>query len=318
MCAECISSDHYAHDVHKVKDVPTEAILKELQKSTNNLKCQLRKFETYLGCVKGIIKEIKTSAESYCNEVDQKVHNICEAAVKIGKEMKADIQKKCQDEEKRWTTLMDEAKIMLLQLETQIKYASTVSNEGCTIDIVNATKVADFQKLENDRRVLPAITNPRLVEFRSNDIDSLIFSDICLLGEVGYVEEEMFEHSFNINNVGCYWQNSPSETICTQLPFSIGLKVHKPSSSMYLSIILNRFEFGTKSCRGLFTLKLLNKKNDDKSLYNQFYDTFSPGHWREWDDGLSWSKIIDLENGFVNEDGIFTVQAKCSLMLSKF
>ncbi|XP_050408144.1 tripartite motif-containing protein 3 [Patella vulgata] len=313
-CQICLKSTHEGHDYKSLQDTRND-ILKEMEKLKQKLHNQLPKFESYTTLVRSRISEIKETAEEVCKEIDQQVENITTKSRIMAQNLKKEVKTVAVEEEKKMNRLIVDAKNSIHQLKASRDYVGKILKTNSIDDIVNIKTLVQKQTQENEEKVLPELPKVQIMEFKANEnIDCEFLSE--QLGELNAIEEEMIEFDFNIRNIKDnvhVFDNGVINKCDYNWSMSIGKEVYKRSKSALY--IIFRMDNAEDDVNTMVNLRLVNHKNWGQCIKKREEKVFV-----EYDNCIDWSRVIDLKklsdpsNGFIDEEGKFTVRVQLRII----
>ncbi|XP_050391013.1 tripartite motif-containing protein 2 [Patella vulgata] len=336
VCNQCKLSSHRGHDVQTLQDV-RPAFKQELQELQHDLEDQIPKFKTFSDSIKTNISEIKDSKESVCKQIEEQGDKLCKKIRELEQQMIQNVTATHEADVKSMNRISEGVDTILLQLHDNIKTISQTSKDRSTVKIINRVQIAKLQKEENQKRKLPKVPNASSAKFRPGKIDQLTSSLLLeKMGKLNIYQEEIFRQTFNVGLITDLWLESPqilvgglswkvsvsksaSKTQTTSLVENVSRYMASPSSlldafyvtpAQFLHIRL-QFDSKYKSCRGKFTIKLINEEEGQLATVKEDNQTFSDAcQSYDWNDVIDFEMLTDTSRGFLNEDKNITVQVQ--------
>ncbi|XP_055959318.1 tripartite motif-containing protein 55-like [Patella vulgata] len=307
-CSVCVMVDHKDHelaDLDEVDQEMREIVMKLKTESEKKIK-QLQEHSYFL---KTKISDMNKSCKTACDKVDKQIDNICEKARKMGGTIKDDINKIGEDENSKLTKLVEDDDKMTSKMKEWCEYADRILQHKSIITAVDKHGLTDVQTKTNYKistNLHKPVVRHLYYSMEEVDVDCLK----RLLGEVQ--TPPSYTSSFSLN------QLKPDGDYKSDVVIRQGLSwcvcVEHERSSLYIELVLKKVEDETiKSVTGSYTLKLLNINDESESLVEQGTCTCKPGDNIFCVLYIDWDKLQDINNGFIDDDKIFTVEVTVNI-----
>ncbi|KAK6167668.1 hypothetical protein SNE40_021640 [Patella caerulea] len=324
VCSRCFVENHNGHSfVDLLDETIRNEIKAELTTLKDSLETQITDFLNYSDSLKRTITDLNQSSKVSCRNVDRQVKKICSRIKKLGEDMKDKIHKSRQEELKKYTEKLEEMKILIEKLRVSVKCTENILADQSTVLWLNKIPLMKQEKQETSLQPL----NLPIVTYTWFEEES-ICEDILLkqLGVLKNLDGPTFRSSFTvdeqemldtgINGYDYYIQGIPC---CIR----VERKKDDPSGDVYLGIYLCMDiseDSPIKSWKVKWSGKLVSRngthhimdegQNDEGSLY-----TSTDCNWG-WEDFINWTIFADERKGFVDKDGIFSVQVTVKMIAS--
>ncbi|XP_050418374.2 E3 ubiquitin-protein ligase TRIM63-like [Patella vulgata] len=303
-CSVCVMVDHENHtkaDLDEVDQEMREIVMKLKTESEKKIK-QLQKHSDFL---KTKISDTNNSCKTACDQVQKQIDSICEKVKKIGGTIKDDINKIGEDENSKLTNLVEDDDKMTSKMKEWCEYADRILQHRSIITAVDKHGLTDVQT-KTDYNISTNLQKPVV----RHPCYSMVEVDVdCLKRLLGEVETPTtFTSSFSLNQIVKPGENYYSDAVIIQgLPWCVF--VGRGTSTLYIDLRLKKVEDKTnKAVKAIYTVKLLNINDESKSLVKQDTCTRKPGDCTCPGTYIDWDKLQDINNGFIDDDKIFTVQ----------
>ncbi|XP_050396169.1 tripartite motif-containing protein 2 [Patella vulgata] len=302
VCRKCKETDHQTHDCQSLQGIRQTFVL-ELKTLKQELADKIPQFQSYSDFFRTRISQKKKSTERLCTEVDKQVNRICQTTHKQGDEMKDILKKTLAEELMTLDAMLVEAKRNLFSIKSLHTMTSQILKEASTVEMINSMDIIRMEKEDVCPRDVKTSEVPILPvpEFHPGDFSTESLSRLIGLLNVA------FQNNFNIHEIGEIWTNNPGYNL-GKLSWSVGVVAR----SERLSISLDMVNKEIKSCNCQFTLKLINRDDDERSLIERGDKTFTSHYdmsYYEWESVIDMDEISDPDIGFIDDEGNFIIHA---------
>ncbi|XP_055959097.1 E3 ubiquitin-protein ligase TRIM63-like [Patella vulgata] len=309
-CSVCVMVDHTGHilaDLDEVDQEMREIVMKLKTESEKKIK-QLQKHSDFL---KTKIADTNNSCKTACDKVQKQIDDICEKAKKMGGTIKNDINKIREDENSKLTKLVEDDDKMTSKMKEWCEYADRILQHRSIITAVDKHGLTDVQT-KTDYNISTNLQKPVV----RHPCYSMVEVDVdCLKQLLGEVETPTtFTSSFSLNQIVKKHEDYYSDDVIIQgLPWCV--RVRRGTSTLYIGLKSKKVEDKTnKAVKAIYTLKLLNINDESKSLVRQNTRIFLPGDYMYSAVlGIDLDELQDINNGFIDDDKIFTVQTTVNI-----
>ncbi|XP_050389428.2 tripartite motif-containing protein 45 [Patella vulgata] len=318
VCTDCFVIGHNGHNFLDLQDdkikVETREKLKQLKA---DLDARTEQFAKYSNSLKALVTDIDRSADESCAAVDKQVETICSEVKQLGDDVKIQIQKSRDAEIDKMTKPLKEMEILIEDLKASVKCTVNVIDEKSIVQVLNKIPQVEQEKEECRLRKLD-IPDVKYTCFEESVIDKTLL--VKQLGTLLYQEHEAtFTSSFNLDEIvrqGKTGLVHGPDYYIQGLPWCITAeKLTRPKAKTVrtLAIYLGQSELketaNVKSSQAKCSLTLINIQDKQQSKNIEDIDTYIPGRCRGWPAFIDWNKFSDKQNGFIDDNNNFTIQA---------
>ncbi|KAK6174224.1 hypothetical protein SNE40_017543 [Patella caerulea] len=302
VCRQCTQTDHQTHDVQNLQNVRQIFVL-ELETLKQELADKIPQFQSYSDVFKTRIYQNKKSTERLCTEVDLQVVKICQTTHKQGEDIKDILKKTLAKKLMNLDAMLVEAKRNLFSIKSLYNMISQILKEASTVEIINSMDPIRLEKEEVCPRDVktPGVSIIPVAKFHPDDTITEHLS--LYIGRLNVT----FHHSFNTHQIGEMWTDSPRYNLGI-LTRSVGVFARSKRLKISLDLLIEEI----KSCNCQFTLKLINKDDDERSLIELGDKRLTATYGlscHEWNSVIEMDELSDTDNCFIDDEGNFIIQA---------
>ncbi|XP_050389304.1 uncharacterized protein LOC126808528 [Patella vulgata] len=308
ICSDCIAVDHADHKRAELKTVDPE-LRQSLKTIKLEIENQIKLLNNQLEYLDEKSTDIEVFAKTSKDNVLKKVESICSEVRKLGKKINDKIDVLRVEESKKVEDLKAGINKDKTRLQTSVKCADDVFGDVSTIQVINI--LPHIETLAEDHSPI-RFCNPVVKYFNFPQTKINPDSLTRLFGELHTMDSPTFTTCFNMDHMKedqPYW--SPDYYMVQDLPWHVGVyhDTDKSTLGIYLNL-KNVQDTNVKSCTIKYTLKLINRIHESKSISKQGSQTFTPdGSSRGWVEFTDWNNIKCQPRGFTDNNNDFIVQA---------
>ncbi|XP_050417998.1 uncharacterized protein LOC126831508 isoform X4 [Patella vulgata] len=311
VCAEVDHKNHKKADFNAV-DREIRGIVKKLKLESEKKIEQLKQHSDFL---KTKVCDINASCRTSCDNVDKHINDICDQVKKLGCDIKDDIIKIKYEENIKITKLVNDVDTMISKMREWCEYSDRILQHRSITTTVDENELANIQiKTEYDISTyvqVPVLRHSfyHMVEI---DVDSLKQQ----IGDFQTMNGPTFISGFNVDQMaktdGFYYSD---DLITRGMSWCVSVAHRTDRQALAVFLGLRKVEDETiLATTASFILKLLNIKNDGKCITITATDDtelspYIPGGtgWG-WSSVIDWDTLINPDNGYCDDSGIFTLQ----------
>ncbi|KAK6178004.1 hypothetical protein SNE40_012850 [Patella caerulea] len=316
ICYNCIKTGHHGHTFRNVKDVENELkiILKQLEES---IQTKIASNNSIVDSIKCGRSTLRQQSDVECAKIDQKVEKVSQILQDGGEKLKLKIRDSNLEQTKMMTEMTTDVEQQTRQMAEFGKQISEMLNTNQLEELLNKTPKLKQAISDIDKDFV--VTDYACPRFQDGAID--VESLYKQIGQVHRKGDDRFECSFDVVNQYKYGQATHHEIqgVLWNLDCSL-MNRNVQQQGMWKVVnnqnIILRLVSPDVSCKANFTLKILNTRDDSKSLTetcayefsNRFSLLYTPNRseykWNPQDPDY----ILNPENGFTNSDNKIIIQ----------
>ncbi|XP_055955685.1 E3 ubiquitin-protein ligase TRIM9-like [Patella vulgata] len=316
ICYNCIKTGHQGHTFRNVKDVESELkiILKQLKE---RVQTKTASNNSIVDSIKNEISTLHQQSDVECEKIDQRVEKMCQILQDGGEKLKLKIKDSNLEQVTMMTKMITDAEEQSRQMAEFGKQVGEMLNTDQLEELLNKTPQLKeaIRGIDTDF----VVTDNACPRFQDAVID--VENLYKQIGQVHKKDDDRFECSFDVGNQYKYGETTRHEIQGVLWTLDCALKMHNVQQQGMWKVVNNqnvilRLVSPDVSCKANFTLKILNTKDDAKSVTekcsHEFTNRFSLLHtpnrseyiWKPQDPDY----ILKPENGFTNSDNKITIQ----------
>ncbi|XP_050406348.1 tripartite motif-containing protein 2-like [Patella vulgata] len=312
MCCSCLLLEHTTHSKTDLTEIDQD-VREQLNISKKKIEAKIHELDQHCESLTSQIFDIKNQAKTACANVDKQVKRVCEEVKKHGGDIKFEINKIREEETNKFQTLHDDVIRIRSSLQKSLNYMTEVLSRKSTFPVVDA--LTNAQTLtENSRPTNLDLPTAIYVHYPMVEIDVETLKQV-LGDELKTIKSRTWTSTFGLDQIVTTDVNYDSDDVIIHgMPWSICVKRHTANSTLGIYMHLNGVD-GNKTVSASFILKLLNINDVRKSLVRQYSSVFTSGGEGYGEDFISWEKLRNRKNGFIDKKNRFTIHATVKIML---